>query len=285
MSRRFASCVGHLENGTICGEPVDTFAHPELGFPIFSRGGRNAYFCPQCARRVESYYAENSNWIGTWTSEKISYSYELEVSYFNQKSNIELQYNHFLPTHDSTVAREYKSPIYRNCKSVVHYSKTIQSLLDSGDLEIGSSCGTHFHVGQANFVNADTMERFYRKDKFYRYLFKPLADVMLEDSSKTRTIFGRDFGTWAQYPDFQDPENHTNFVNVQHDWTFEWRIVKFSNADQFSTAAMFCKKLTSTIFQNFSQYIPDCGNDTVFMLRKAEVAGRKLAKLFNEMEV
>ena len=116
---------------------------------------------------------------------------------------------------------------------------------------------------------------FYRSDILY------FLDILFQNTDN----FGRDFGTWAQYPDFQDPENYTNFVNVQHDWTFEWRIVKFSNADQFSTAAMFCKKLTSTIFQNFSQYIPDCGNDTVFMLRKAEVAGRKLAKLFNEMEV
>ena len=285
MSRRYASCLGHLENGSICGKMVDTFQHPELGFEIFSRGGRKGYFCPECARRVDSYYAENPCRVGVFGKEEMTSSWENEVSYFSQKANIELQVNHFLPTYDCTVSREYKSPIYRNFKSVVHYAKTIQSLLDSGDLEIGSNCGSHFHVGQAQYINARTMERYYRKSQFYKKLWKPLADAMLENPDKTKRLFGRPFGEWAEYPDFGYPEFHTNFVNVQHDWTFEYRIVKFCNAEQFSNAAMFCKKLTVTVINNFAQYFQDVENGTMSMERleeKAKLTGKKLAKLFLE---
>ena len=284
MSRRMAVCVGQYPNGEKCGALVDTFINPELGVELFSRGNRQAYLCPDCARRIYSYYEENNTWTGTFAKEPWTCSQELETMRPTYKARVEFEANGFIPTHDSTVDVEFKSPIYRNFKSIVHYAKTVERLIDSGDIAIDSHCGTHTHVGNANFIHEDNMRKYFRNAQFYTAFFKPLSNAMREDSEKVRALFGRNFGGWAEYPDFTYPEEHTNWINVQHDCTLEFRIFRFTTADTYSAGVMFVKTLCEVLKIRFFDTIsaPGWVGDE---LEQAGKVGEILAKLFREYEI
>lgn len=284
MSRRFAMCVGQFPNGNKCGALVDTFEHPELGMELFSRGNRKAYLCPECARRVYSYDTENNTWLGTFAKEPWSTSQELETMSPTYKARVEFEANGYIPTSDCTVSVEYKSPIWRNFKSLVHYAKTIERLMESGDIVIDSNCGTHTHVGHPEIINRETMYRFFRSTEYYTAFFKPLSDAMRMDEDKVARVFGRPFDYWARYPVFGDPEEHTNWVNVQHDNTLEFRILRFVTAEQYSMGVMFVKSLCETLKARFFDTIsaPGWSGDE---LEQACKAGEALRKEWEKLEV
>lgn len=284
MSRRMANCVGQLPNGSKCSELVDTFIHESLGVELFSRGNRKAYLCPDCARRIYSYYEENNTWVGTFAKEPWTCSQELETMAPSYKARVEFEANNFIPTHDGTVDVEFKSPIYRNFKSLVHYSKTVERLMNSGDIVIDRHCGTHTHVGNGNFINYQNMERYFRNRDFYEAFFKPISDEMQRNPAKVRAMFGRSFGDWAEYPDWSDPTEHTNWINVQHDNTLEFRIFRFTTAEAYSAGVMFVKNLCEVLKIRFFDTITAPGW-TGSEIAQAQKVGQLLARLFREYEI
>jgi len=251
------------------------------------RGGRAAYMCPRCAQRKDSYYTENNARHGVVKVNKFTFSFELETSASDEKARIELYANKFLPTHDCTVDVEYKSPIYRGLNAPSKQAVTIGKLIESGSLAIDSTCGTHIHVGEENMINPETMDYIRR---FYNSIFTPLCDAMAADSESTMKVFGRDFGRWAGMVDMNTSAmNHSNFVNMEHSYTIEYRICKFRDAKQFQNMLKLCKEFTSIIINNFVMHFNDEVTDTKryptireYRLHKAQVTGNKLAKAFKK---
>lgn len=151
-------------------------------------------------------------------------------------------------------------------------------MLANGEGRVTSEDGTHFHTGHA-LINYYT--RNYIVSNYYA-LFGPLCDAMRSDPDACARLFGRSLGYWA---DAITPETwafeHTNFINIQHEHTFEWRICKFKTAAQYLAAAQFCKAATACVINNFIAYV-ERGYDAATLKHKADVTGRKLARLFQK---
>lgn len=252
---------------------------------LADRGNRNACICENCKNRMESYTFENGIQRGSFYKNPFSYSIELETMRPTLKANMELLNKGFRPTSDCTVDCEFKSPIFTGMKSCVAIcNQTIQSLLDNEEIVIDNNCGTHFHVGYAD--NSFSVYMSYIK-RFYHSLFVPLCEAMQADPAKTKRIFGRDFTYYASPININTiPDNHSNFINVQHDNTLEFRLMFFDNATQYVKAMHFCKKITEIIITNFCEHFNDNRdgeNMTAYRKHKAKIASDKILKEWNKL--
>lgn len=251
-----------------------------------NRGGRVSYLCQRCNEEMHSYTTKNNEERGASTVHPFTYGIELETSYSNAKSRSELAEYHFMPTSDITVDVEYKSPIMNNLKSLSHLGKVLDKMIAEGDLEIGSNCGTHFHVGHEN-LNAETMDYIRR---FYNSLFVPLCNEMLADREATKAFWGRDFGSYREPINMNTyHSDHSNFINVQHSRTLEFRISFYRNGKQYMNIAKFATKVTEIVMNNFVAHFNDSEWDTSryanireYRLHKAQVAAQKIVKAYRK---
>jgi hypothetical protein len=253
------------------------------------RGGGNAYLCEYHTQHLEAYTRENDYRIGEMKQNGYTYSVELETSAADFQARLELCVAGFIPTSDCTVYAEFKSPIYNGMNGLKAFLPSIQDLIDNGDLNIGSNCGTHFHVGHNVYINHFYMSYIRR---FYHSLFLPLSRALENNESKATEIFGRNFGYWAQSIDERsDAEEHTNFVNVQHDYTLEFRRAFFRNDKQFSRCADFCRKVTEKVVNTFCTEVEKLGltegqrltaEQKAILKKAADKAARQMVKEFEK---
>lgn len=258
-------------------------------YSVRRRGGNNAFLCEYHTESLESYFAENSLRIGEMKANGITCSYENETAYVDFTARLELCVAGFLPTSDSTVFAEFKSPIYNGFNGFKAYLPSIQWLIDNGHMRIDETCGTHFHVGHDTMINALTMSYIRR---FYHSLFLPLSLELERNDDKATEIFGRGFGYWAQAITANcDPEDHRNFINTQHDNTLEFRRAFFRNAEQYSRCADFCRKVTEKVCNTFCSKVYALGlesGDRLTDAQKAELkkaadkTARQIVKLFRD---
>lgn len=256
--------------------------------PVRKRGGGNAFLCEFHWNYNDPYSADNLVWIGENKAHGDTASIELETSRTTKNARLELCVNSFRPTHDCTVDTEYKSPCYNGFNALKAYLSSIQDMIDSNDLEINQTCGTHLHLGNRYHINHKNMEAIRR---FYHSLFVPLSDAMKNDSAKTARIFGRDFGEWAKpIYDGINPVEHTNFINTQHDETLEFRICKFVTAEQYSAAVDLCREFLHIIIRFLEKYesmgSPRRGDTTpeqrAELVKAAKKAARQMVKAFEK---
>ncbi len=258
-------------------------------YPIRRRGGGNAYLCEYHAHSLESYFAENSLRIGEMKANGFTYSVELETSAADFNARLELCVAGFLPTADSTVFAEFKSPIYNGANALKAFLPSIQWLLDERHIAIDNTCGTHFHVGHDTMINSRTMDYIRR---FYHSLFLPLSLELERNDDKATEIFGRGFGYWAQaITAHTSPTEHTNFINTQHENTLEFRRAFFRDAEQYSRCADFCRKVTEKVCKTFCVKVYALGlesGDRLTEEQKAELkkaadkTARQIVKLFRD---
>lgn len=256
-----------------------------------NRGQRGAYICDRCNTEIHSYYAENNELRGADTVHPFTYGMENETTYSNAKCRSELYEYNMLPTSDCTVDVEYKSSIENSLKSFSHLWKVMDRLIADGDMEIGSTAGSHFHVGHRD-LNSETIGYVRR---FYHSLFIPLSEAMKANDEATRELFGRGIDEynsegqcWARSIDERtNPLNHTNFINLQHDKTFEFRMAKFQNSKQYMRMAKFATKVTEIVMNNFVAHFNDntfdtsrYNNITEYRKHKAQVAAQKIVKAY-----
>ena len=275
MARTIVTC-------TKCGRKHDVAMM--IRYQKNNRGGKDAFICPECRAEMHSYSTKNNERRGADTVHPFTYGIELETSYSNEKSRGELAEYHFLPTADITVDVEYKSPVMNNLKSMSHLVKVLDKMIESGDLEIGSNCGTHFHVGHAD-LDAETMGYIRR---FYNSLFVPLCEAMKAHPTETAEFFGRGFGHWCDTIDMETyAMNHKNFINVQHDRTIEVRIAFYKNGTQYMNVAKFATKMVEAVMNNFVEHFNDAdfdrtrySNITEYRKHKAQVAAQKIVKAY-----
>lgn len=262
--------------------------------PIAKRGNRYGYMCDFHARRLEGYTVENDFRSGIRKKNGFTFSCELEVSSATTKARGELVDFGFKPTSDCTVSAEFKSPIYEGLNALSKQCVSIEKLMASGEMRIGSECGTHFHVGHADYINGETM-RYLRR--FNGSLFVPLSEAIMADPEKSARFFGRRPNSWAEPVTMRDPSGdfpgchmkHSAMFNLQHDYTVEFRQAKFVNAEQYMAVAKFARDCVNAIIENFIKHFNDTDFDrnryetrTAYRKHKAQVAANKLVKLYEK---
>lgn len=265
-----------------------------IAVPIAKRGGRLGYLCPRCAERERGYSEENNIRYGERKKNGFTFSMEMETSSSTVKARAELLDFGFIPTSDVTVDVEYKSPIYEGLNAVSKQCVSIDKLLASGDMRIGSECGTHFHVGHVDYINGATM-RYLRR--FNNSLFTPLSEAIMADPEKSARFFGRRPNSWAEPVTMHDPSGdvaghymkHSAMFNLQHDYTVEFRQAKFVGAGQYMNVAKFAKDVVNALIENFIKHFDDTDFDrrryptrTAYRKHKAQVTANKLVKLYEK---
>ena len=249
------NCVGCTREGTVATMMPD-------------RGGRMAWLCDRHAYGLESYSTENPNRYGDAKKHGGTFSIELETSYSDLQARAELVNFGFLPTSDCTVDVEYKSSIYEGLCAVSKQVITIDRLMSEGRLEMGEECGTHFHYGNRYFINPQTMTWI---EKYYKDLFEGMNNLLLERTpEEVANFFGRDLTDrthlpgqsgghdgYAQSINFGYPMMHENWVNIQHDWTIEFRICKYRSGAQYAEVAKTIKAIGEKLVTEFLAHYND----------------------------
>lgn len=255
--------------------------------PIAKRGERCGYMCSFHAFNLEGYSDENNFRKGNRKANGFTISQELETSNSNIKARGELLDFGFIPTSDATVDVEYKSPIYEGLNAISKQCVSIEKLIANGDLQIDSSCGTHCHVGHAEFINPTTMQQIRR---FYHSIFVPLSDCMVNNPEATTAFWGRSFNSfgWARpINEHSSATEHRNFVNMEHSYTIEFRLAKFQTAAQYMQIVKFCRDVVNAVIENFVKHFNDVdfdrsryNNQTEYRKHKATVTANKIVKLY-----
>lgn len=262
--------------------------------PIAKRGGRGGWLCSEHAHRLEGYTVENGLRTGDRKGHGFTFSIELETSTASMKARGEMIDFGFKATSDVTVDAEYKSPIYEGLNALSKQCVSIEKLMASGQMRIGNECGTHFHVGHADYINPTTM-RYLRR--FNGSLFVPLSNAVMADPTKAARFFGRPANGWCEPVTMQDPSGdyhgssmkHSAMFNLQHDYTIEFRQPKFVNAQQYMAVAKFARDCANAIIENFIKHFNDTDFDrrryatrTAYRKHKAQVTAKKMVKLYEK---
>lgn len=162
---------------------------------------------------------------------------------------------------DGTVSAEFPTGAFIGINSL---SKLLDSFERYGVLEAltnNSECGAHIHAGCV-------CVEYVRQN--YIALFKPLADCLYNMQSVDRIrYFGSDFRTWAIYPNWEEPENHTNIFNTQHSSTIEFRLPRCISAKQYLQC---CKAWRAVV----------CEINTHYTELPAEEIGKRLPGIFEK---
>lgn len=256
---------------------------------VFRRGGRAAYLCDEHFRRDASYYHENMMMTGTANKDGVQNSVEFETMRVSEKGRIEFIQNGYVPTHDSTVVHEFKSPIMQGLNGLSKHCETYQRLIENGDVNLDDSCGTHFNVSLVGMDSRALTPRGYI-GRFVNSLFVPLAEYLTAHPEECRAVYGRTLNYWAQpITATSRPDAHTNFINLEHSTHIEYRVCKFVNAKQYMTAAKLCVAMTKCINKNFVEHFNDTPTDsrryptkTAYRKHKAQVTANKLVELFKK---
>ena len=162
---------------------------------------------------------------------------------------------------DATVTAEFPTGAFMGINSL---SKLLDSFERYGILEAltnNSRCGAHVHAGC-------TCVEYVREN--YREIFKPLADHISNMSGNDKIkYFGSDFRSWATYPDWSEPESHSNMFNTQHQHTLEFRLPRCTSAKQYLRC---CKAWRAVV----------CEINLSWQTESAEVIGKRLPAIFME---
>lgn len=146
---------------------------------------------------------------------------------------------------DGTVSAEFPTGAFIGINSL---SKLLDSFERYGVLEAltnNANCGAHIHTGC-------TCVGYVREN--YRVIFKPLADCIANMSINDKIkYFGSDFRTWAKYPEWGDPEDHTNMFNVQHQHTLEFRLPRCISAKQYLQCVKAWRAVVCEINTNYTE--------------------------------
>lgn len=222
---------------------------------------------------LNGYSDENRHTVGTATADGITMSVELESMGCSTHARAYLIKNNFMATSDCTVDIEYKSPIYYSECPISKIVGGVEYMDKNPNYRFSvnnENCGIHTHFG---FI--DNHFDFTTLDRHYEELFKPLCDAVdsLTDSQR-KSIFGRSYERYASKCNFNYPERHENWINIQHRYTLEIRLPRFYSADAYMRFVKCFKKIFKTLN---THYISKLHNDA-----NAKKAGRKMAMVFKK---
>lgn len=273
-----------------CNKLVEEGVDGAVRVPMIKRGNRYAYMCAEHATtQGDEGYSDENRTIRGAANHPFTFSMELEMHYPTAQIRAELESVNFMPTQDPTTHTEFKSPIWDSMKPMPKMLNSICKLMESGHGEITEDDGTHFHVGYKgkNGINATTITYI---GKYYHSLFVPLCEELKAHPYETIAVFGRFLGGWADEIDNNSyPYAHSNFINIQHDDTLEFRLCKMITADQYMKVAKMCREITGVVVTNFIEHYNDTKFDTrryknihMYRKHKADVTAKKIVNLFRK---
>lgn len=214
---------------------------------------------------LAGYCTENRIRNGKPTKDGLTVSFEVETSDLTDKGATTIICNFdAIPTSDSTVFVEIKTPIFNSLQGATKLLGTLEALMNSGDLQINNTCGTHLHVG-TYAGNVDFM-RLLSPARNYTAFFAPVALYISRNLTAEKRIeyFGRDYGTWARRVWFDEnycrcdgtynnmSQCHVAMFNVQHTYSVEWRLPKFTSAEQYRRCIMGLQNIVKPLTDAFA---------------------------------
>lgn len=214
------------------------------GYRRFVRGRGYRVFCESHYKGLEEYHDSDSyraDYIGTRkkmpiTNQLIGVEIEIDAdrnedTYLRFRGTLERV--GYCLEHDCTVmGGEAPSPKMRG---LAHISKVLQNNEDVF-VYFTSNTGAHIHTSTSKI---DYLRRYYHS------IFLPLCEYLESHDSEWRiSKFGSDFRHYAcKINNDTYPENHSNFVNVQHDNTIEFRLPRIKERHQFMNVLKFWREV------------------------------------------
>ena len=274
-----AHCVGHKDNGEICGEELP--AGSGLAVVLPWAGDRPRYVCPTCLNRMLSYHGNaERNRTGLCAPKKgdlenTTIGCELEImnrvrnAYITLKVMIEKNLN-VIEEHDGSVDGEYPTDYMHGCNKI---SKNVRKIEKYGFLPCfnNSRCGAHIHV---------EIKEIEIIRNWYNTLFTPMSNVLKSKGSEWLiTNFGRDFSDgWS------DPitpttscDNKYTLVNTKHSNTLELRLPRFASAEQYMADVYFWREVG--YYLNNVEWIAKVDGNRAERKAQAEYIGQQLVEI------
>ena len=134
-------------------------------------------------------------------------------------------------------------------------------------------CGLHTHFG---FI--DNRYNFRRLAEDYEKLFSDLDKIVRGLTDEEReAIFGRTWGEYNEPLDFYCPDSHSNWINIQHNYSLEIRMPRFISAIHYMTFLKTFKKMFKALD---THYISKGAENNFNHERNAEKASKKMCAIF-----
>lgn len=245
------------------------------------------FMCDECynkGRQQYTYSIENDLKVNGAKKHGFTYSFEMELSKHEDSFVRMLQYNNFMPTYDSTVAIEYKSPIYQSLNGIRKLFRSMSKELSNDYFDY--NVGTHCNIGHTS-INLQTIRYLSR---FYHSLFLPMSRWLELNPLATEKLYGRQIGGWASpINENTDPFRHENFINLQHTTHVEFRLCKFIDEKQYVDVVQLNTKMMKALINNFIEHFNREDFDTTryasirdYRRHKARLTGQKLVSLIEK---
>lgn len=229
----------------VCGCIVEA----KEGFRRSIRGRGYRVVCPRHSEGVEYYHGSEvyrADKVGTtkksalakttvgieWEMENLHSDYDKALAVRGA-----LERAGFALEHDGSLADGWEAPSPK-CEGVKSLSSLIHSMAIRGEDVFlkGEDCGMHIHAYAAEM---DT----YRN--WYHTLFVPFCEwIDSHNMDFCQANFGGKFRGYAhKITRSSNVREHSNFVNMQHDHTIEWRIPRYVSACQTVVLLKFWRKV------------------------------------------
>lgn len=276
MTRKKAEC-------TVCGRTFDVSEMVKME----DKKTHYSYQCQSCHERVDGYHFEDFKQVGKTKKIPVTIGCEHEFSglTFSQLEAVKILKNYgYNETLDSTVQREYKSPIIRNLNNV---PKLLRTVYEGNDIRNDSAAATHVNV----WCDGLSTREYRRIRNYYDILFKEFYEAVRASRADAKALFGRSMNGWCR--GFSNSE-HSCLVNTEackeDKPRLELRICKYQKNEQFMNCLHFATDFMKTIIVNFlNHYMTDkeaieMGKTAEFATKnnthKAKVTAGKLARLY-----
>ena len=183
------------------------------------------------------------------TSDGVSIGFELESVGFDKDVYAWLAFNKYLPTADCTVTIEWISPIFTSFSGITKQLATIEYFNNNPNYNfsvLNSRCGLHTHYGYKNLpISANIRNNC-------KTIFQPLCDYIANLSiDNQRRFFGRALCDTSYCNErMYDCDTHESMFNLQHTYTIEFRLLKFSNAENTVKMMKIIRAVLELLFKN-----------------------------------
>ena len=265
---------------------------------------KRAFMCERCATTNQHYTSgRNTDAEFGKVENGIKCGIELETAGSTLDARNMLFRFGFVPTNDSSLNNtrldmpyygydktcEYVSGINHGMKRFTKQFIEIEKMLNTRQIAMNSSCGTHFHVSYNDMLTTTGDNAMYFITNYYKSIFGDMQKIMEENHDKTEKFFGRYFTDYA--PKFDSfSHQHVNEYNERYCWVnltnstnIEFRLNKFVSAKQYTSLCMFEIWCVKTIMANFAEKYNTTTDKKTLAKKTGAKLAKKLAKIYAEM--
>ena len=246
------------------------------------------YTCPRCSAKLDNlarYHANadrrnaNDPALGTLKKGSIQrYTIGIELEHMGRfqrrkayrtfKVLIERIFN-VIEESDCTVSGEFPTDKMNGANKL---SKALFKLENYGFMCFldCDGVGAHIHV----YCNCVSIVR-----NWYHTLFSSLQAYLLNHNEEWLVErFGRSFGSYRVTFNNNTPaDNHSNFINTQHNHTLELRLPRIHNKTQYMQVVYFWREAVALL--NNTVWIEDVGNNRNERKAQAQAVGQELVNI------